>query len=125
MKLAGPFNSGAAVGNDGQATANIDTPHRLCGRVAAIYVKYNDSPPATTDVVIKTKGTAPAPPSYNLLALTDAAASGWFYPQAQIHSVVGAAIADEYTSLLIDDVINIEIDQANANDNVDVWLLLD
>lgn len=126
MKLAGPFNSGAAVGENGSATANADTPHRLTGRVVGIYVKYNDSPPAgTTDVVVKTKGTSPAPPTYNLLALTDAATNGWFYPQAQIHTVAGAPIDGEYTPLLVDDYLNIKIDQANANDNVDVWLLLE
>lgn len=126
MHVAGPFNSGAAVGNNGVATANADSPQRLTGRVVGIYVKYNDSPPAgTTDVVIKTKGTSPAAPSYNLLSLTDQATDGWRYPQAQIHTVAGVAIDGEYTPLLVDDYINVKIDQANAGDNVDVWLMLE
>jgi hypothetical protein len=125
LHLAGPFNSGAAVGNNGLATANADTTHRLAGKVIGIYVKYNDAPPATTDVTIKTVGTSPEPPTYNLLVLTDANTSGWFYPQAQIHTVAGALIAGEYTPLLIDDYVNVLIDGANAADNVDVWLMLE
>ena len=124
--VAGPFNSGAAVGGDGVATANTDSPIRLAGKVIGIYVKYNGSPPAgTTDVTIKAKGTSPAPPTYNLLVLTDGATDGWRYPQALIHTTAGAEIAGEYTSLLIDDFINVTIAQANAADNVDVWLLLE
>jgi hypothetical protein len=126
MHVAGPFNSGAAVGDNAVATANADSPQRLTGRVVGIYVKYNDSPPgATTDVVIKTKGTSPAPPTYNLLSLTDGATDGWRYPQQQIHTTAGVAIDAEYTPLLVDDYINVKIDQANAGDNVDVWLMLE
>lgn len=126
MKLYGPINSGAAVGGNGVATANADSTIPLSGRVCGVYVKYNDSPPAgTTDVVIKTKGTAAAPPSTTFLSLTNAATDGWFYPQVQIHTTAGAAIAGEYTPILIHDIINVAIAQANAADNVDVWLLMD
>lgn len=125
MSLAGPFNSGAGTGGAGVATANADSPQRLHGKVVGIYVKYNDSPPAgTTDVVIKSKGTSPAPPTYNLLVLTDAATDGWFYPQVQIHDTAGSAIAAEYTPQLIHDLINVSIAQANDGDSVDVWLLI-
>jgi hypothetical protein len=126
LHLAGPFNSGAAVGGNGVATANANSPQRLTGRVVGIYVKYNDSPPAaTTDVTIKTVGTSPAPPTYNLLVLTDGATDGWRYPQVQIHTTAGVAIDAEYTPLVIDDYINVAIAQANAADNVDVWLMLE
>ena len=126
MKLYGPLNSGAAAGVAGSATANASSTVKLHGRVQGIYVKYNDSPPAgTTDVTIKTVGTSAAPPSYNLLVLTDAATSGWFYPRVQVHTTAGAAIAAEYTPLLIADNVNVTIAQANAADNVDVWILLD
>ena len=126
MPLAGPFSSGVAVGSVGVATANLDTTNRLNGKVVGIYVLYNDSPPAgTTDVVISTKGTSPAPPSYNILSLANAATDGWFYPQVQIHTVAGSAISGEYTPLLVHDILNINIDQANAGDSVTVWLMLD
>ncbi|RJX17538.1 MAG: hypothetical protein C4575_12915 [Desulforudis sp.] len=126
ISIAGPFNSGEAVGNNGVATANANSMIRLRGKIMGIYVKYNDSPPAaTTDVVIKALGTSPAAPTYNLLALANGATDGWRYPQALIHTVAGVEIAGEYTPLLIDDYINVLIDQANAGDNVDVWLMLE
>jgi hypothetical protein len=94
--------------------------------VQGIYVKYNHSPPAgTTDVTVKTVGTSPAPPTYNLLVLTNAATDGWFYPRVQVHDTAGSAIAAEYTPLLIHDLVNVTIAQANDADNVDVWFLLD
>lgn len=125
ISLVGPLNSGAAAGSAGSATANADSPVRLVGKLVGIYVKYNDSPPAaTTDVTIATKGTSPAPPTYNLLALANAATDGWFYPQVQIDDTAGSAISGEYTPQLIHDYVNVKIAQANAADNVDVWLLI-
>ena len=119
LRLAGPFNSGVA-------TANTTSPIRLNGKVHGIYVKYNDSPPgATTDVVIKTLGTSPSAPTYNLVTLTDQATAKWVYPRVLVQDTAGADIAGEYTHQLIDDFINVKIDQANAADNVDVWLLLE
>lgn len=126
MKLVGPINSGVAAGGAGTATANASTSHIVSGRVVGIYVKYNDSPPAaTTDVTVKTLGTSPAPPTYNLLVLTDGATDGWKYPQVQIHDTTGSAIAAEYTPLLVHDLVNVTIAQANNGDSVDVWLLVD
>ena len=125
MALVGPFSSGIAVGSAGVAVANADTPIRLDGRVVAIYVLYNDSPPAgTTDVTIKSVGLTPAPPTYNLLVLTNAVTDGWFYPQVQIDDTAGSPIASEYTPQMIHDYVNIAIAGANAADSVTVWLLL-
>lgn len=124
MRLYGPLNSGAAAGGAGVATANASSRTPLVGEVVGIYIKYNDSPPVTTDVTIKTVGTSPAPPTYNLLVVTDSATSGWFYPQVQVHTTAGALIAGEYRSLLVHDYINVVIAQANNADNVDIWLLL-
>lgn len=124
MRVFGPINSGSATGGAGTATANTSTATRVIGRVIGVYVKYNDSPPATTDVIVKTVGTAPASPTYNLLSLSNANTSGWFYPQVQIHDTSGSAIAGEYEPQLVYDQINVSIAQANDNDSIDVWLLL-
>jgi len=125
MRKVGPFSSGAAAGNNGAATANSTTAIELAGRVAGIYVKYNDSPPATTGVKIETVGTAPNPPSYTLLELSNANTGGWFYPHVAIHDTAGAAIAGEYDTLLVADRVKITIAGANANDSVDVWFILE
>lgn len=125
MPLIGPLSSGVAAGSAGSATNNADTSTRVVGKVVGIYVDYLDSPPATTDVTIKTKGTSPAAPTYNLLVLTNANTDGWFYPQVQIHDTAGSAIAGEYTPQLVHDYLNIAIAQANAGDSVNVWLLVE
>jgi hypothetical protein len=124
MNLVGPLNSGAAVGGDGVATANETSTVYIVGRGQGIYVKHNGSPPAgTTDVTIATAGTSA--PAYNLLAIVNAATDGWFYPRVQVHTVAGAAIAGEYTPLIVYDKLKVTIAQANAADSVDVWILLD
>ena len=123
-RLHGPINSGIAAGGAGVATANADTV-RLSGRMAAIYVKYNDSPPATTDVIIKTKGSDA--PSITFLTLTNANTDGWFFPRITPDDLAGA----DLTTLTIrepipfDDKVNVSIAQADNADNVDVYLLIE
>jgi hypothetical protein len=99
------------------------------GRLLAAYVKYNHSPPAgTTDVTIATAGTNGAPAN-TLLTITDAATDGWFYPRHTVHDEAGAAITYDGTREVheappIFDKVTVTIAQANAADNIDVWLLL-
>ncbi len=124
MKLIGPLNSGPAVGEDGSATANKDSVVSFSGNVVGVYVKYNDSPPAaTTDVTIKTKGNSL--PSYNILVITNGATAGLFLPRKLISSDAGVASDSIYDLIPIDDMVNVTIAGANANDNVDVWLLME
>ena len=130
MNLLGPVNSGAAVGSDAAATSNADSKSPISGRILAVYVKYNHSPPGTTDVVISTKGSSPRPPSNTILTLTDAATAGWFYPRHIVHDEAGDAYLwdgtnEVYEPVPVNDIINVSIAGANALDNVDVWLLFD
>ena len=125
IKQLGPFNSGAAVGENGVATINADSGIPVQGEIIGVYVKYNDNPPAgTTDVLITTKGSNA--PAETVLAIADAATSGWFYPLSPVHlKTTGAAIANEYRRLAVSDYLNIKIDQANAGDNIDVWVTVE
>lgn len=50
--LIGPYNSGVAVGVEGAATANVDTPIIVNGRLNGVYIKYNIDPVATTDICV-------------------------------------------------------------------------
>jgi hypothetical protein len=50
--LLGPYNSGAAVGAEGSATANFDTPTVVNGKLNAVYIKYNILPTTTTNVIV-------------------------------------------------------------------------
>jgi len=131
VRTAGPFNSGAAVGANGVATANTNSTIKIKGWIVGVYVKYNDSPPAaTTDVTVATLGTSPSPPSETLLSLVDGATDGWRYPWTAVHSTLGVALTYDGTHPIcaptpIDDLIKVTIAQANAADNVDVWLLIE
>jgi len=128
MNLVGPYNSGVAAGGAGVATANTDHSTKIEGNVVAVYIDYKGTaPPATTDVTITSKGTNPSAPAMTILAATDLNTDGWFFPRAQIHlNTSGAAIAAQYTQgIPLHDSINVKIAQADNDNNVDVWLLVD
>ncbi len=125
----GPINSGAAVGGAGVATAN-NSSHRVAGKVHAIEVKYNDSPPVTTDVTIATVGASAHVPAIALLTLSNANTDTIKYPRVQVQDTAGVGLTLDGTRISsdkieIDDAIKVTIDQANAGDNVDVWVCLE
>lgn len=128
--LSGPHNSGAAAGSAGSATANATSTNVILGRVLAVYVKYNDSPPAaTTDVTIATAGGTGSAPANTILTITNAATNAWFYPRHTVHDEAAAAITYDGTREVheappIHDTVKVTIAGANAGDNVDVWLLM-
>jgi hypothetical protein len=103
----------------------------LRGRITAVYIKYNGSPPAgTTDVTIATLGTSPSPPANTILTLTNAATDGWFYPRHQIHDEAGGGVTydgtnEVYEAPTIFDKVKVTIAGANDADSADVWLLLE
>lgn len=127
MNLIGPLNSGTAAGSAGSATANATSTVVVSGEIAAVYVKYNDTPPAgTTDVTIAGANA----PSMPILTLTDAATDGWFYPKAIATDAAGTAVTFDgtneiYTSIPVHDTIKVTIAGANAGDSADVWILVD
>lgn len=129
-RLIGPINSGDAVGSAGAALNDADSPLSINGKIIAVYVKYNGSPPGTTDVVVSTKGTFPAAPSRAILTLTNKNASGWFHPQTPVMNGLGVAVTfngsnELYQEIPVDDHINVSIDDADAPDNVDVWIMVE
>ena len=126
------INSGTAAGADGSATANSTTNNPVFGEIYGVYVKYNDSPPGTTDVTIATDGTTSgAHPAATILSLTDANTNGWFYPRIGVQTTAGAAMLFAAGGTAVPgkiptaDFIKVTIAQANAGDSVDVWLLVD
>jgi len=125
ISVVGPINTGVCAGGAGVSTNNADSSKIVSGMLLAVYIKYNDSPPAgTTDVVVKTKGTSPAPPTFNLVAVSNGATDGWYYPRAAVCDQAGAAISGQYTPLFLHDIINVSMAQANDGDSADVWLLM-
>lgn len=125
MNFAGPYTSGAAVGGDGVATANADTPIVLKGLLYGIYIEYLDSPPAgTTDVTIATAGDGIPEAAVTLEDISNAATDGWFFPRLATVDAANAATTDDYGLYPVHDKINVKIAQANAGDSVNVWFAL-
>lgn len=123
--LVGPVSSGVTAGGAGASTATGVTTIQKSGLVSAIYVKYNDSPPgASTDVIVRTKGTSPNAPALTLLSLTNAATDGWFFPRAVEHLNSDGTVLTTHTYMPVADLIEVFVDDANDGDSVDVWLLL-
>lgn len=123
ISLVGPLSSGPAVGGAGVATANQDSTHPIIGVVVGIYLKYVGSPPATTDVTVRTKGSSG--PSFTLLKVDNAAVDKLFTVKQLDSSPAGVAFTDSYSLLPVHDVLNILIEGADADDSVDVYLFVD
>lgn len=116
----------AASGGAGAATASTDSAVPISGLLMSVYIQYNDSPPATSDVTISTKGGGNSEPSHNLLVVSNANTDGRFYPRASIVDTSNTAPATAvWTPIPIDDFVNVAITQANDGDSVTVWLLLE
>jgi len=129
MNVAGPFNTGPAVGSGGSATINIDTPV-LIGTIIAVGLQINLADPVygtgSLDLTIATKGLYPAPLPQSILTLTAASADGWFNPRPPIHALTGGAIANQYdVGIPIYDQVNLLVENADPDDTVDVWFLME
>ncbi len=127
-RLYGPLNTGLAAGGAGVSTSNKDSEHILRGQVLAVYLKHNDAPPVTADVLLKTKGLVPFPPSSNILVRTNLQTDGWFYPRFLVHDENGVALTGtaggDRVPFWIHDYVNISIAGADVGDSVDVWIIL-
>jgi hypothetical protein len=124
VQAVGPINSGVAAGGAGVATANQTGDNIITGKLLGFYVKYNDSPPATTDVTLATSGGVM--PARTLLTITNAATAGFFPVRQPAVDLSNAAITNSQTlQPLVRDKIKVTIAQANNDDNVDVWAVVE
>jgi hypothetical protein len=126
ISTAGPYNTGIAAGGAGVATNFFTTTKRITGRVMAVVIEYNDSPPAgTTDVTVKTQGTASgAPVSYNIVKITNAATNNIFHLAPAAVDQTGSAITSTYEGVIVDDYVTVLIQGADNGDSADVWLMM-
>lgn len=116
------LSSGLATGGAGVATNNQNSSTRVEGLLAGIVLEYGDSPPATTDILIATAGTLM--PAFTILDLDNANTNGLFLPGKQVITPAGVAITDLLSNFAIFDFVNVKIEQANDNDYLKAYLLL-
>lgn len=119
------FSTGAAAGVAGSATATGYTGP-VMGKVLAVHVDYQDSPPATTDFTLSDEGD---PASEAIISLTDTATDIKIYPRritekndgTDILYTTGEEVHEPY---VVHGRLEATIAQANAGDScqVTVWL---
>ncbi len=120
------FTTGAAVGADGVATATDHSPH-VAGKVLAVHVDYQDSPPAaTTDFILSDEGD---PASETIVSLTDQATDIKIYPRRVTEQNDGTDILyvageEVFEPHVVHGRLEATIAQANAGDSVTVtvWI---
>lgn len=120
------FSTGAASGSDGSATSTGYSAH-VAGEVLAVYVDYQDSPPAATcDFTLSDEGD---PSSEAIISLANAATDIKIYPERVVEKNDGtdwlyAAGEEVSRPYVVYGRLEATIAQANANDYciVTVWL---
>lgn len=129
ISIVGPINTGVTTGGEGVSTANATSTTQIVGRVAAIYIRYNDNAPATSDITIATAGNSA--PAYTILSVANSATDTIYYPRAAIRSQQAASIYYDvggtrivYDHIVIADNVTVTIAQANDGDSADVWLFM-
>lgn len=106
---------------------NTDATERpMAGRLIAVYLQYLITPNAATDVVIETVGS----PVKTLLAVTNNGTTGWYYPREIIQDTVGANVTydgtnEVYECMPVSDYVKATVAQGDADQTLDVWLLLE
>ena len=111
-----------ATGGAGVATISAIGDELIEGEVIAVYLEYLDSPPGTTDVVIREANNSPALPIFSAV---NANTSGWFYPEVIPVSTVNGAITDAHRRVKVADYPYVSIAQANDGDGVNVTIVWD
>lgn len=120
------FTTGAASGSAGSATAT-GYSHAVAGKILAVHVDYQDSPPAgTTDFTLSGESD---PASESIITLTDAATDIKIYPRRVVETNDGTDITYDdthkvYDYYVVDGRLEATIAQANAGDycDVTVWI---
>lgn len=120
----------AAVGGDGAAGVTTKTKQVVVGRILAVGVVYLDSPPASTDVTVRTANQNRSLPDVSILTLTNASTTVWKQPRRQVEDLTGAGVTydgtnEVYEPVVIADQVEVVVAEANAGDSVDVCLVVE
>ncbi len=120
------LTTGAATGSAGAATATGYSVE-VSGEVLAVYVNYQDSPPAaTTDFTLSDEAD---PASESIISISNSATDIKIYPRRVTEKNDGTDILyttgeEVYEPYVVHGRLEATIAQANANDYVDVtvWI---
>lgn len=121
------FIEGAvAAGANGSATVTTTSKQAIVGRVLAVGVNFRGTtPPATTDVTVRTANLNQGLPKVSLLALVNATADVWRQVYVLVDDVAGTDIAATYTQVVIADQVEVLLAEADAGTISDVVLVVE
>ena len=123
VQFGGEISSGVAAGVDGSATSTGQSEVAIRGKVIAVHLAFDDSPPANTEVLVKTSGDNV--PEITLVDFTDVLTDGWYFVRAPAVDTQNGAITNSHVPIPIYDKIKVTIDKANAGDSVTVNLMME
>ena len=120
------FSTGAATGGAGTATATGNSTE-VKGKILAVHIDYQDSPPAgTTDITLSDEAD---PASESIISLTDQATDIKIYPRRLLETNDGTDLTYDgtrkvYGHYLVHGRLEGTIAQANNNDSAifTVWI---
>jgi hypothetical protein len=119
---------GVAVESAGAGTGAVTTtlPSAIVGRVIGVGVVYQATPPATTDVTVRTANKNGTLPDVTILSVANANTDIFVQgPFVLGDDVNGADITGVYANLVIADQVEVVVGGANAGDSVDVTLVVE
>lgn len=120
------FDTGAATGGAGAATATSKAK-TIHGNIVAVDVEYKDSPPAaTTDITVRTKGLS-GQTATNIIVITDGATDGRRYVTVPLVDAAASGVTDPAVRVgfPVADEVDVVIAQANDGDSAIVTLLVE
>jgi len=112
---------GTATGNE-----TITSARPLNGIVRGVYIDYQVTPNAATDVVLATTNA----PAKTVLTVTNNATDGWYYPHAIMQDDAAADVTYDgtneiYVPIAINDYLSITTTGADSDQETTVYVLLE
>ncbi len=108
------------TGGAGTSTANKTSTKVVRGWIVGVYIQYDGSPPATSDVTIVGADITPA---QDIITVTDANTDDWFHPLHQAQDESGANLTGQGVPIIVAERIKVTLAQANDDDGVTVTIL--
>ena len=119
------WSTGTAAGSAGSATATGHSPH-ISGKVLAVHVAYQDSPPASTDVTVSDEAD---PSSEAIVNLANANSDVKLYPRRVLETNDGTDLTYDgtrkvYGPHVVHGRLEATIAGANAGDSATItaWI---
>ena len=97
------------TGSAGSASGSGNTTSPVNGLLLGVYLDYNGSAPATTDLTVTLSN-----PGRTILTMTNTVTDAWVPLREQAKDNTGAAIAGIYELVPIDDVVTVSLAQCDA-----------